>query len=214
MSNNNPYYVINGVSYPRVTDIISKVLNKEGLNQWRENVGKSIADETVEQARDIGSVTHDYINRILKGFSFTTDEKTMFEWAQLAPEIRNTLQSWESFRQTVEPTIKETEMRLVSKKYGYAGTTDAIAIVDKQLTVLDWKTANALWVEVEFQLAAYAMAYYEMTGKMPTQARAIRLDKGRDFWTTKDQVILTDIPKAFSAFLGLFEVYKYLEGKR
>jgi len=206
---NLPYYEKDGQRYPRVTGIISKVLNKEGLNQWRENVGKSIADETVEQARDIGSVTHDYINRLLCGETISGGE-----WGMLASEIQNTLQSWESFRQTVKPKIKATELLLVSKKYGYAGTTDCVALVNKELEIIDWKTANALWVEVEFQLAAYAMAYFEMTGDMPTQARAIRLDKERGYWTTKDQVILTDIPKAFEAFLSLFTVYKYLQKEK
>ncbi len=211
---NSRSYFTKSWSYPRITRAL-EALSRPGLNRWRENVGTEIADETVEQARDIGSVTHDYIKWIIRGFSFNESKEGMFRWSQLAQEVRNSLMSWESFRQTLKPKIKETELLLVSKTYGYAGTTDCVALVNKELEIIDWKTANQLWVEVEFQLAAYAMAYFENTGKMPVRCRAIRLDKEKGYWSPKtDQVILTDIPRAFKGFLGLFDAYKYLGGKR
>jgi genome maintenance exonuclease 1 len=206
--NNGNSYLIEGIEYPRVTTILG-VLNRPGLNHWRENVGRDAADEAVETARDIGTVTHEYISRILKGWSFNDNAATRFEWNQLAPEVKNTLQCWESFRLTIKPKIKATELLLVSKEHGYAGTTDCVATVGG-LEIIDWKTANALWPEVKFQLAAYAHAYYEMTGKMPVRGRAVRLDKNRTFWTPADQVVVEDLNFWFKGFLGLFDAYKCL----
>jgi hypothetical protein len=52
-----------------------------------------------------------------------------------------------------------------------------------------------------------------MTGKMPVRGRAVRLDKERGFWTTKDQVIVEDLDKWFKGFIGLFTAYKCLKGE-
>lgn len=212
------YHEINGQIYWRPTYILSTMLNKEGLNMWREKVGKAEREEITQQAQDIGSEIHLWVSRLINGYKFTENQHTMLEWAQLAPEIRNGLQSWESFRKSVNPNIRASELRLVSETYKYAGTTDCVALVgqNEDLEILDWKTGSIEWLEIRLQLAAYANAYREMTGTMPVRARAIHLDKDRGYWTTKDQVIVEDLDEAFEAFLGLYTVFKYklkTEGK-
>ncbi len=197
------YYTIDGVEYPRVTHILS-VLNREGLNVWREKVGKEYREQVVQEAQDIGTETHKLIQRIINGGTIGAAE-----WSMLAPEIKSALQAWVGFTKRLKPVFKHTELLLHSKKYGYAGTTDAVALIDGRLTICDWKTANALWDEVELQMAAYAMAYYEMFGEKPVSCRAIRLDKSRAYWSTKDQVVLTNIDDAFDAFLGAIKIYNY-----
>ena len=197
------YYEIDGVQYPRVTHILS-VLNREGLNIWREKVGTAYREEVVQKAQDIGTETHKFIQRIINGGKIESGE-----WSMLAPEIQSALQAWVGFTKRLKPQFKHTELLLHSKKYGYAGTTDAVALIDGRLTICDWKTANNLWDEVDLQMAAYAMAYYEQYGEKPVSCRAIRLDKSQGYWSHKDQVILTNIDDAFEAFLGAIKIYNY-----
>jgi len=197
------YYIIDGVQYPRVTHILG-VLNREGLNIWREKVGTSYREEVVQKAQDIGTETHKFIQRIINGGKIESGE-----WSMLAPEIQSALQAWVGFTKRLKPQFKHTELLLHSKKYGYAGTTDAVALIDGHLTICDWKTANNLWDEVDLQMAAYAMAFYEQYGEKPVSCRAIRLDKSQGYWSHKDQVILTNIDDAFEAFLGAIKIYNY-----
>lgn len=61
----------------------------------------------------------------------------------------------------------ETELHVVSHKYRYAGTLDAVGyLADKPtaLIVLDWKTSSGIYPDMAEQLVAYAQAYYEDKG--------------------------------------------------
>ncbi len=198
-----PYYDIDGIRYVRVTAALSAI-NRPGLNKWLGNVGTAEAERIVSEAQDIGTETHKFIQRIISGGSVSKPE-----WDILAPEIQSALQAWMSFKENLKPKIKATELQLVSKKYGYAGKTDAVALVNGELEILDWKTAGQLWEEVELQMAAYAMAFFEMTGEKPVRCRAIRLDKTVKYWTKSDQVVLTNIDDAFKAFLAALTLYNY-----
>ena len=52
--------------------------------------------------------------------------------------------------------IVDTEVALVSDVYDYGGRLDAVAIIDGQLAVCDWKSGNGIYAESLLQLAAYA----------------------------------------------------------
>src|SRR5262249_19750690 len=84
----------------------------------------------------------------------------------------------------------KTERKCFSRKYGYAGTMDGLAVVDSckdrlccphdftdRLTLVDWKTSNALYVEYLLQTAAYQQAYQEETGETIADRWVIRLGK-------------------------------------
>ena len=59
--------------------------------------------------------------------------------------------------------IVETEVRLVSEKYRFGGTRDAILIKGKR-AIGDWKTSNTIYPEMLCQLAAYGILDEEATG--------------------------------------------------
>ncbi len=107
--------------YPRVSRINS-VLNRPFLNKWQANLGTELAEEWTNQTRDIGVECHAYIAKLIGGYSIPKPE-----WDGLAPEIRNGLVAWEQARQTLKFKPVESELLLVSHKYGYAGTTDCVA---------------------------------------------------------------------------------------
>lgn len=78
-----------------------------------------------------------------------------------------------------------SEIRLYSKKYGYAGTLDLLAYLDGKLYLIDVKTSNNFYEpDMPMQLAAYAHAVEEMYGVEVEGLGVIRLDKetGNPHW--------------------------------
>jgi hypothetical protein len=55
----------------------------------------------------------------------------------------------------------ETEFRIYSRKYHYAGTSDLDMEIDGERSIVDIKTSNASWPEMGMQLAAYQNAREE-----------------------------------------------------
>ena len=99
--------------------------------------------------------------------------------------------------------FQSTERYIYSRQYGYAGTCDGTALVDScdnpaccarirqdELSIIDWKTSNYLYVEFLYQTAAYQQALEEEYPKTHYKARWIlRLGKEEgDFasWYEKD----------------------------
>lgn len=57
----------------------------------------------------------------------------------------------------------EAERVVYSKKYNYVGTADAIAIVNGQKVLIDYKTGKGVYNSAYYQTMAYKMAYEEET---------------------------------------------------
>ena len=82
------------------------------------------------------------------------------------PEIAGHLEQYHQWLQVFEPRYDATEMTVINRQYGYAGTLDGIVrlgwcppkwahLVGKPL-VLDIKTSKGVYDEFSLQLAAYA----------------------------------------------------------
>lgn len=78
-----------------------------------------------------------------------------------------------------------SEVRLLSKKYGYAGTLDLLVYLGGKLYLVDVKTSNNFYEpDMPMQLAAYAHAVEEMYDIKVEGLGVIRLDKesGMPHW--------------------------------
>jgi len=163
-------YEKNGITYPRVTDIISDCTNKSGgLVQWAANqtcewirtncVELSTPFYVVEEAdleqarfaykdtskiaRDVGSDVHNAIEKHLKGESYTlvsTQAESAF----------NAFLDWE-LEVDLDP------MHLEQTVWGdrWAGTMDFYGLYRGKLYVIDWKTSKSFYPEMRYQVAAY-----------------------------------------------------------
>ena len=76
----------------------------------------------------------------------------------LPPEAAPFLAAFDQFVVDHQPAWLASEQTVVSRRYGYAGTLDAIAVLDNRVTLLDVKTGRGVYPEVCLQLAAYAHA--------------------------------------------------------
>jgi hypothetical protein len=109
----------------------------------------------------------------------------------------------------------ETEVRVVSELYGYAGRFDAIATVNGHKYLIDFKTSSGIYDEMKWQLCAYRQAYNEMLeeGQERIENMAIlHLDKKTGEPTFKP--VIADIDRKTETFNQLVWLYYLLKNRR
>jgi len=166
------YYYIPGIPkpLPSVTTILNDVLAKPALIHWvaetaakaaLENPWMSVKEavssiyRTKEKAGLKGKDIHKIIQNLSKGGKV---EKTK--------EIKGYIEAYEKFKADVPFRILATEKIVYSKKYGYAGTLDAIIkFKNGELAIIDFKTGKYVYREASIQLSAYKQALEEMYPK-------------------------------------------------
>ena len=204
-------YTIDGYDYEleSVTTNL-RVINKPGVNAWREKLGKDEATRLKEEGGDIGRMVHAAGLRLFKGEGYG-----QYEWSQLGcptPEderVRNAVCALELLRRERNLDVAGAEVFVWSQLHGYAGTLDAPAWVDEtHLTVdiYDWKTSGAIYPEVWLQLAAYAIAWEECYEIPVRRIYPVRLDRGRPDarsvrYEADEYMEGADIGLAFQAYL-------------
>jgi len=77
---------------------------------------------------------------------------------ELPPQAGPLVAAYDRFTAEHRPAFLASEATVVSRRYGYAGTLDAICVLDNRVTLLDVKTGRGVYPEVCLQLAAYAHA--------------------------------------------------------
>ena len=158
-------YESNGKTYPSITTVLGQTKDKSGLDEWRKNMGASVADYIMHQAAEIGTDTHSMIEQYLQGNDHHTPIRSMLATAH----FENLMKYLKHITH-----IKGIEMRMVSDEYGVAGTADCIARYKGKLSIIDYKTKrrvqDEMWLDDYFiQCTAYAKMYQELTGDMPDQ---------------------------------------------
>ena len=152
------FYEIDGKNYPSITTVLN-IRKKEGLTEWRKNVGEGAANWEMARAARRGKSTHTLIEQYLKGE--TPSERSVLPlglFKLLKPyvdQINN---------------IHLLEAIMYSHKLTVAGQVDCVAEYNGKLSVIDFKTANKerkeSWIDNYFlQCTAYATMYKELYGK-------------------------------------------------
>ena len=152
------FYEVDGKNYPSVTTVLN-IRKKDGLIEWRKNVGEGAANWEMARAARRGKSTHTLIEQYLK--SETPSERSVLPlglFKLLKPyvdQINN---------------IHLLESIMYSHKLTVAGQVDCVAEYNGKLSVIDFKTANKErkedWIENYFiQTTAYAIMYEELFGK-------------------------------------------------
>ena len=125
----HPKYVLpNGEVVPSVTQILNAVIAKPGLQKWANQLGlnnKNINDES-RATLDIGKLLHAYIQADLEG-AVVDEVGYTPEQIELAKKSFAQYLRWKDDKQI--KAIK-TEYVMVSEKYRYGGTIDALLEID------------------------------------------------------------------------------------
>ena len=152
------FYEVDGKNYPSVTTVLN-IRKKDGLIEWRKNVGEGAANWEMARAARRGKSTHTLIEQYLK--SETPSERSVLPlglFKLLKPyvdQINN---------------IHLLESIMYSHKLTIAGQVDCVAEYNGKLSVIDFKTANKerqeSWIDNYFlQCTAYAIMYEEIFKK-------------------------------------------------
>ena len=124
-------------------------------------------------ALNIGNLTHEWLEKAIKwklGEGEAPDN----------PTNEGVINAVDAFREWVkENDVKwiSSEEKLYNRGYKYAGTVDAIAEINGDYCVIDWKTSRAIYPEYYLQVAAYAKAVEDMKGRHVDATYILRCDK-------------------------------------
>ena len=151
------FYNIDGKNYPSVTSILG-IKKKEGLEQWRKNVGEEAAKWEMARAARRGKATHTLVEQYLKGEPQTIRDVLPIGMFRLLKPYLDQINN-----------IHCLERIMYSHKLTLAGQVDCIAEYNGKLSVIDFKTANKeridSWNESYYlQCTAYAIMYEELFG--------------------------------------------------
>lgn len=188
--NHGHYY--DGRRLTSVTTVLGIVSKGDAIPQWavnqaieyiRENLKGELTSEDVDlilhgaklrwrsvrqEAADIGTQAHNWIERYLKGENP--------EWPE-HPNVRNSCEAAVKWIEQHHWITRAIEQQLYLPDLGVAGICDWWAEIDGELCVPDWKTSKALYGTYRYQTAAYAKAIEEEYGIKSRTRWLLRIDK-------------------------------------
>jgi len=142
-------YDVDGVWYPRVTKIVD-IKSKPQLYKFYAEMNNFAASEAVKnKSADEGTKIHEVVEQILLGQSPTLD-----------PEIAPAIEAFTDFfhQKHIQADPDYIEKRVANHDEKYAGTIDAVALIDGKFGVLDIKTSKAIYRDYNLQTSAYVAA--------------------------------------------------------
>jgi hypothetical protein len=129
-------------------DIVSQLVQRDpkGAEDYLKNAHR----RKTKAATDLGSAAHDYFERLARG-EIIHDRHVHID---VKPHVR-----WfREFLAELQPKFLYLEETVWSDAHRYAGSFDAIAEIDGEIVLLDWKTSAKVYDSVALQLSAYRYA--------------------------------------------------------
>jgi hypothetical protein len=209
---NQRKYFIDGESYFGVTSILEAtkaICMKSIFQKWETQLKLDYGLKKGEAKRElplkVGTFTHAVIENQLQAFPNSI------------PQFKRSLAC--HFQPVLDEIaeVLEIEAPVYSKKHKYAGTVDAIVrFKNGKIIILDHKTANQKKTqsgiaEYRLQIAAYALAYYEMTGIAVDGAQIniiYRTTQGIRKPTRLDRFDVANLRKETLGFLARLNTFK------
>lgn len=153
-----------------------------------------------DKAADAGTMAHDAVEAWIHGHLVAFAEDDVSRKAKIA------FDAFMEWANQTELKVTVTEKPLVSEKYQFGGTLDAM-LVRGRLSLGDWKTSNAIYGEYLCQIAAYGILWEENFPDQPVEGgyHLLRFDKNygdfhHHFWA--------ELETAKRSFLLMRELYE------
>ena len=221
-------YEWNGDEFVSVTTAIKNGIAKPGLVNWAAKQVANIAvrdadtvhaDSAEDHIRNIisafegirgaasetGNIVHGLCDRLAKGEEVNDDE--------IDEASKPFIVAYRQFLADWSPKYIESEAFVASKKYGYAGTLDAIIEIDGKAYLMDIKTGKSIYPEVGLQLAAYARAdFIGSRGGSENKLPDIHPTRGLVLHLRPNKYALYPVrmdDEVFDAFLAALDVHNY-----
>jgi hypothetical protein len=142
-------YTIDGVWYPRVTRIVGIKAKPALYRFYGEAPSFKAAQESTENSAKEGTMVHEAVESYLLGRAPQVDPL-------IAPAFKGFLDFIE--RRNIQTAPDWVERRIKHEDHRYAGTIDAMALIDGKFGVLDIKTSQAIYRDYNLQTSAYMEA--------------------------------------------------------
>lgn len=163
-------YAIDDVWYPRVTKIID-IKSKPALYHfYSENGDFKLSESIKEKSAAEGTQIHEAVEKIL------ANESPVFN-SNIAPAIT----AFKNFlvKTKIQADPAYIEKRIIHYDNRYAGTIDAMALIDGKLGILDIKTSQAIYRDYNLQTAAYTEALRHQLPNLQTRW-ILRIDQNQN----------------------------------
>ena len=199
------YKNADGKRVPSVTTILG-VIDKPALKFWANQIGLNGIKivEYVDDKAMIGTLAHYIIE------CFVKNEKENFEQFECDQEqieqarvCTKKFFEWLDYQAEFSPIA--SELHLVSESMQYGGTIDLIAKLNGKITLIDFKTCNAIYEEPYFQTAAYEKLAKEH-GYNVEQVVILRI--GRDEEEGFEYIEHKTLETSFATFLAAKTLYE------
>lgn len=139
-------YEINGQWYPRVTKIVEIKAKPALYRFYGEAASYAAAKAITEESAKEGTLIHETVEGYLLGKNPVVPDS-----------IRPAFDAFVEFlnQKSIQVLPEYVEKRVHSPEHRYAGTTDALALIDGRFGVLDIKTSQAIYRDYSLQTSAY-----------------------------------------------------------
>lgn len=149
------------------------------------NKAKASYTEIGNVAKKAGTAAHDWIEARIKG----TDNPIPDGKDKISIATSNAINAFLEWEQEYKPEWIVSEKIVFSLKHKFAGTLDALAIIDGQLCIVDFKTSNQISDSYALQVAGYMICLEEAGIKVD---RRIILRIPKDGTKAEHCVVSTD----------------------
>lgn len=155
------YKLKDGKRVPSVTTITGRFKDSGGLLHWawKEGAEGRQLYEKRDQAADVGAWAHDLVEHRICG-----EEYVPPAWAK--PEqleaLANVAKSFDRWQEGTRISFVALEMPLVSERFRFGGTNDAIGRTPEGLALCDWKSGAGVYPEHVVQVSAYVELWEEV----------------------------------------------------
>lgn len=148
--------------------LAEKAKGNDKITEDLVNQAKKEYRRLKQEAADLGTEIHSWVSEWIKGKKPSMPENE---------KVVNGITAFLKFQKEHQIKWLETERIIYSKKHAYAGILDAIGEMEGKLTLVDFKSSNAIYDEMRFQVAGYQIAYEEEMKKDIEKRVIIRFGK-------------------------------------
>jgi len=170
-------YVYNNHYVPRVTSILSDMLNEPYLLKWSNSLGFKHKGyvATLEEAAQKGSYTHDSIENYIQNGIDVNIQELPVQYRTAVDNAYSSFKLWWDVIRKNEIEVIYQEKQLVCEWFG--GTLDILIKINGKIYLFDFKTSNQPSYKYFIQLAAYRHMLKELYGIELDGCGIIMLDK-------------------------------------
>lgn len=191
-------FILDGVKIPSVTQVLH-VVHKEFLIRWYAKNGWEECERIKREAGEIGARVHDAIAEILNGREHSLKSPNEVRMVEL-------FKQWQVESGYVPVEI---ERKVVSRVHRYHGTLDSVGHFGNpdECWLFDWKSSSQIDDLYGAQIAAYAEALKEETGRTVVGGGVVRIDKKK---LTLEVRQFNDLSSYFETFKACLVIWNFL----